>query len=141
MEFADYKNQALSDLRSYAHLRSRAEALSRQVNMLTETGGISCDKFNVSSGISAVSNDVSRLEQLQQELNGVNFRIICIESSLNALDDADRDIITSFYITRQRNTVNTLARKNFTDRSCIYRRAQKALDRYIYACFGVTKTR
>ena len=139
MEFADYRYRAIRDLCSYMQLKSRHEILTRQVNMLTGIVSMPLDEIKVSNTFTDATDAAFRLEELKKELNLLNFRIICIESGLNALADSDKEILTSFYITRQRNTVNNLARKNYTDRSCIYRRAQKALKKYIYACYGVTE--
>lgn len=140
MEYTDYKNQAISDLSNYTQFKARADTLTRQIDMLSDIVNTTCDKSNVSNPAHSVPDCIARLETLRSDLHNINFRIMCVDSTLDALTESERELITSFYITRQRNTVNTLARKNYTDRSCIYRRAVKALEKYIYICFGVRKT-
>ncbi|MBE6887143.1 MAG: hypothetical protein E7484_01835 [Ruminococcaceae bacterium] len=138
MAFEDYKKQAADDLRNLPHLKARAENLKRQINMLTEMDVQSVEIFDRVFE-QANSDHYSRLAVLQKEFNLVTFRILCTENALNSLTAADKDILISFYVARQRNTVNNLARKTYTDRSCLYRRAQKALEKYIYTCYGVHK--
>ena len=138
MSFEDYKKQAADDLRNLPYLKSRAEILKRQMNMLLEMDDESVKIFN--RVFPDDNNDCSsRLAALEKEYNIVSFNILCIENALNSLTAADRDILISFYVARQRNTVNNLARKTYTDRSCLYRRAQRALEKYIYTCYGVQK--
>ena len=138
MTYADYKNQAADDLRSYNSLKVRAGSLNRQISLYRRLGA------SVSTDSAAENHcggkDISPLETLENELKTITFRIACIDAALDCLEDADRDLLRSFYISRQRNTINNLARKSYTDRSCLYRRAQKALDRYVYVCYGVQNT-
>lgn len=135
MTYADYKNQAVSDLRSYNSLRLRADSLSRQISLYRRLG--TAADTDTATENHCAGKDISPLETLEKELKTITFRTACIDAALDCLDETDRELLRSFYISRQRNAINTLSRRTYTDRSCLYRRAQKALERYIYACYGV----
>ena len=76
---------------------------------------------------------------LENKLKQTKLTLCSMYNALAMLSTKERDILTSFYINRQRRSVTKLAEETFSDRSWLYRRAQKALEHYIFEYFGVTK--
>lgn len=144
MTYNDYKQQAIKDLSDYNYLKSSIITLPKRIELLQNTfsqGGYSLQTKVMSSTTTdeKMIKHISQIEQLDKTLKYNTLKVSCIEDALSAIPEKDKNLIMSFYINRQRNSVSTLARNSFTDRSCIYRRAQKSLEKYIFAFFGTDR--
>lgn len=143
MNYNHYRNMALQDFKHYNSLKASLDILPRQIALLRNTGIYSAATgervMHSVSTDEAVVAQISRIEHLQQTLENNRARIACIDAALNAVGKKDREMLFSFYINRQRGSVLNLARQDFTDRSTLYRRAARALQRYVCICYGITK--
>jgi hypothetical protein len=83
-----------------------------------------------------IAKHISRIEELENQLKNNTVKLGNINLALSALRQPQREILFSYYINRQRKAVNRLAIDTHTDRSALYRRANRALDKYILAYFG-----
>ncbi len=144
MSYNDYKKQAIKDLSDYNYLKSSLLTLSKRIQLLQNN--FSQGAYNSQTKVMvSISTDekviahISQIEQLEHTLKCNTLKVQSIENALSALPEKDRNLMMSFYVNRQRNSVATLARNSYTDRSCIYRRAQKSLEKYIFAFFGIEK--
>ncbi|MBQ7284027.1 MAG: hypothetical protein IJW74_04150, partial [Oscillospiraceae bacterium] len=81
-------------------------------------------------------NHIARIENLQLQLENNKAKVSAMETALKAITSAQRDMLFSYYINRQRRSVTNLAVDTLTDRSALYRRADRALKKYILAYFG-----
>ena len=145
MSYEQYKKQALKDLKSYNDLNNNIKVLQQRIKILkkgdiytapvtTQTRVMkSCDSD------SQMMRHISQLEMLENKLSQTKLTLCSMDNALAMLSAKERDILTSFYINRQRRSVTKLAEETFSDRSWLYRRAQKALEHYIFEYFGVTK--
>ena len=143
MNYNHYRNMALQDFKHYNSLKASLDILPRQIALLRNTGIYSAATgervMHSVSTDEAVVAQISRIEHLQQTLENNRARIACIDAALNAVGKKDREMLFSFYINRQRRSVTKLCEETFSDRSWLYRKAQKALDKYITAFFGISK--
>ncbi|MBP1570582.1 MAG: hypothetical protein J6C76_01650 [Oscillospiraceae bacterium] len=135
MNYKHYRAQAVRDLTKYKYLKNSVTVLQKQIRMLKKV-----ENEQINSTYAATADALPyamRIEQLTNTLNTNRTKLRCIEYALSVLPKSDRDNLSSFYINRYRNSVRDLARKEYTDRSTLYRRAQRSLDKYVFAYFGI----
>lgn len=144
MTYQQCRTQAIEDLKNYNYIKATLSTLPAQIEFLRQSGTSYASPIGQKVAGSRDSDSafiahISHIEQLQHTLEANTTRIHCMDAALCSLSEAERELLQAFYINRQRNCVNTLARKSYTDRSCIYRRAQRALEKYIFSYFGVSR--
>ena len=141
MNYEQCRRQALSDLAEYKYLKSSITVLQSRIQMLRS---ISAEQPN--NSMTADNDAFNDPYQLQIKLFRETVRknkakVNSIEYALSTLSEKDRENLTGFYINRYRNSVRDMARKEYTDRSTLYRRAQRSMDKYILAYFGIAPPR
>lgn len=144
MLYQQYKKQAISDLKNYHELKGSIENLSQRIAFLQKAdlySGVSLQQRVMASrsSDSSMVYHLSQIEEMELKLHQARLYAAKIDNALAMLSPKEKEILTAFYINRQRRSVNKLAEETFSDRSWLYRRAQKALDRYIEIYFGITK--
>ena len=140
MTYNTCRIQAIEDLKNYNYLKSSLAILPKRIETMQNC--IPHSRTDPSEACSA-SNTVAdaaiaQIEYLQSTLSANSAKVYCIETALDTLPARDRELLKSYYINRQRNSLTSLAHKSYSDRSSIYRRAQRALEKYILAFFGET---
>lgn len=130
MNYENLKKQSAEDLTNYLNLKTASSDISQKIKRL-ESSNLYQSSFNNQPDIAAVS----RIEALKKQLYTIDEKIDKIEIALSMLSQEDKQILTTFYISRKRTSVNTIARNSYTHRSTVYRRAHKALEKYIQAYF------
>lgn len=142
MTYNQYKKQSVQDLKNYNYLKSSLETLPKRIEIMRKYPLPSASYAVISTGAHNKSADenlinyLAHIEHLENILAANRVKVNCMDAALAALSMKERELLASYYINRQRNTLNNLAYKSFTDRSSIYRRAQRALNKYILAYFG-----
>ena len=144
MLYEQYRKQAMSDLKNYNNLKADVKALGQRIRFLQKndlyTGITMTEKVAHSAeSDSLMIRHISQLETMEKQLRYTKLYVNNIENALTMLSAKDRDILTTFYINRQRRSVTKICEETFSDRSWLYRKAQKALDLYITAFFGIRK--
>lgn len=132
MTYKAYKKQALEDLKKYPYIKSSLVTLSQRIDLLKKISASSAD----SPGQSVIADEI---EQLSDTLHTNTVYVACIEQALSCLPQNEQKLIATYYIHRQRGVVENLSISNYSDRSTIYRRAQKALEHYTLSYFGQAK--
>ena len=132
MTYKDNKKRALEDLKNYPYLKSSLITLHKRIELLKKL----YPDENSTTETTAVAEQINCLSR-KLEINAT--QVSCIDQALSSLSEAEHKLINTYYIHRQRGVVENLSANNFSDRSTLYRRAQKALDHYIFAYFGETK--
>ena len=143
MSYREYKNQAIRDLSKYNSLKASVEPLKRRIHDMQNSDLYRAPMpgqmvMGSNSADNKFIHHISGIENLESILRYNTLYIENIESALSCLMPKEKELLTGFYINRQRNTVTNLARKEYTERSWLYRKAQKALQHYIQYYFGVT---
>lgn len=141
MIYKELKKQAVKDLTDYYFLKSSLDTLAREISLLQKSGlynspDLNCAVVSSLSSDSGMIKHMTRLEYLEKQLSHNTARLENIDLALGALRTPQREILFSYYINRQRKAVTRLAIDSHTDRSALYRRANRALDKYILAYFG-----
>ena len=141
MLYKELKKQAVKDLTDYNFLKSSTATLSREISLLQNSSICHSPSFSHSvmsshSSDSSMIKHLSKLESMEKQLQHNTAKLENIDYALSTLRAPQREILSSYYINRQRKAVYRLAIDTHTDRSALYRRANRALDRYIFAYFG-----
>lgn len=141
MRYSELKQTAIYDLSHYHYLKSSLDTLPQEIHLLQNSSLYSSPSSGmaVMSSISTddrIAKHISRIEELENQLKNNTVKLGNINLALSALRQPQREILFSYYINRQRKAVNRLAIDTHTDRSALYRRANRALDKYILAYFG-----
>ena len=141
MFYKELKKQAIKDLSGYYFLKSSLDTLPQEIRFLQNSSLYNSPNLGISvmsshSADSSVVKHLAHIETLQQQLQHNTDKLKNIDLALSALRAPQREILFSYYINRQRKAVNRLAIDTHTDRSALYRRANRALDKYILAYFG-----
>lgn len=144
MLYQQYKKQAIADLKNYHELKGSIKNLSQRIKFLQNadlyTGtGYGSKVMASRDGDSSMVRHISHIEEMEKQLHYTKLYVANMENALALISPKEKDILTAFYINRQRRSVNKLAEETFSDRSWLYRRAQKALEHYIEIYFGITK--
>ena len=143
MLYEQYKKQALSDLKNYNQLKGNIKTLSQRIKFLQKNDlyngiGFSEKIMHSQDTDGLIIRHLSQLEEMEKQLRYTKMYVSNIDNALSLLSQNDRDSLTTFYINRQRRSVSKLAEETFSDRSWLYRKAQKALDRYIEAFYCIS---
>ncbi|MBE6894532.1 MAG: hypothetical protein E7483_02870 [Ruminococcaceae bacterium] len=141
MLYKEIKKLAVKDLSQYHYLKNSIDTLSQEIKMLHNSSlyrSYSADNsvMSFSSADSKIINHISRIEYLENQLKKNTDKIKNIDLALDTLRASQKEILFSYYINRQRKAVTRLAIDTHTDRSALYRRANRALEKYILAYFG-----
>lgn len=141
MFYQDLRQTAIKDLSQYHYLKSSMETLPQEIRLLQDSSLYHSVTFGAAVMASVCTDEkavrhISLIENLEKQLKNNTDKLKNINLALDALRPAQREILFSYYINRQRKAVNRLAIDTHTDRSALYRRANRALDRYIMAYFG-----
>lgn len=144
MTYSELKEQAVQDLKNYNELKRSTDVLAKRIEFLKK-GNLYADKAAQTAILEdpeegrQVVRHLSQLEAMEHKLHYSRLYLSNIENALTLLSSSERELLTGFYINRQRLSVSKYARKTYTDRTWLYRKAQKALENYIFAYFGVSK--
>lgn len=141
MLYSELKKMAVKDLSQYYLLKNSLDILPKEIRILQNSSLYHSPNACSGSKPSADNdakfiNHIARIENLQLQLENNKAKVSAMETALKAITSAQRDILFSYYINRQRRSVTNLAVDTLTDRSALYRRADRALKKYILAYFG-----
>ena len=134
MKYEECRKQAIADLTQYKYLKSSITVLTKQLQLMRL---ISANNMDNNQNNEHLQPYKAQASQIKETIRQNKVRIQCIEHAIAALPQKDQDNLNAFYINRYRNSVKEMARKEYTDRSTLYRRAQRSVDKYIFAYFGV----
>lgn len=139
MTYKDLKKQATDDLGNYYCLKASINSISYQLRLLKKADlyhGVNLQQSVMSShsADSAVISHISQIEQLESRLKHNRSKVRLIDKALNALFEEERTLLLGFYIYNK--PIEDLSLDASVDRSWLYRKAERALKKYILAYFG-----
>ena len=142
-----WKFKAIDKLRDYplkaAAIQSLQEELQRLELEATNIRSATADATPVQGGGSAredklLSNIIHR-DEIKRMIAGAKLACNVVNTSLAALDAAERDLLTNMYI-RISGGAPRIAEMLGLDERSVYKRADKALRRFVIALYGVSET-
>lgn len=143
-----WKFKAIDKLRDYplkaAAIQSLQEELQRLELEATNIRSATADATPVQGGGSAredklLSNIIHR-DEIKRMIAGAKLACNVVNTSLAALDAAERDLLTDMYIHRISGGTPRIAEMLGLDERSVYKRADKALRRFVIALYGVGET-
>ena len=141
MLYKNLKQQALNELAEYHTLPALCDSLARQIDLLQQNCKILCAQANLSAETSSrhskrLADTLDRIQHLQDLLEDTNLKYTTMQTALNCLSEEEYQLIFGYYINRQIKSVIHLSIDSHTDRSWLYRKAEKALKKFILAYYG-----
>lgn len=142
-----WKFKAIDKLRDYplkaAAIQSLQEELQRLELEATNIRSATADATPVQGGGSTredklLSNIIHR-DEIKRMIAGAKLACNVVNTSLAALDAAERDLLTDMYIRISGGTPRIAEMMGLDERS-VYRRADRALRRFVIALYGVSET-
>jgi DNA-directed RNA polymerase specialized sigma24 family protein len=141
-----WKFKAIDKLRDYplkaAAIQSLQEELQRLELEATNIRSATADATPVQGGGSSredklLSNIIHR-DEIKRMIAGAKLACNVVNTSLAALDAAERDLLTDMYILS--GGTPRIAEMLGLDERSVYRRADRALRRFVIALYGVGET-
>ena len=86
-----------------------------------------------------LSNIIHR-DEIKRMIAGAKLACNVVNTSIAALDAAERDLLTDMYIHRISGGMPRIAEMLGLDERSVYKRADKALRRFVIALYGVSET-
>lgn len=142
-----WKFKAIDKLRDYplkaAAIQSLQEELQRLELEATSIRSATADATPVQGGGSTredklLSNIIHR-DEIKRMIAGAKLACNVVNTSLAALDAAERDLLNDMYIRISGGTPRIAEMLGLDERS-VYRRADRALRRFVIALYGVGET-
>lgn len=137
----DWKEEAISELRSYNSIKHSIESIRERIAIL-EAAFEHINSPNGAGTGSRISRDTGYVENIakRSELKTKlreNTRIINnIDSGLQVLNDRERVVIFAAYINPKDWDIEKLSEQLSIERTAIYKLRNKALGKYIKAVYG-----
>lgn len=143
----DWKKAAEDDLKLYNLRMLSLDNISERIATLkaSKEGVKACviDKAPVKGGQSKYEemliNCIVEIERLSLNYEVTERLIKLTERGLSVLDDEEREVLESFYISGSERCLDVLRERLGYEKSQIYRIKDRALQKYTVACFGVTQ--
>ena len=143
----DWKKAAEDDLKLYNLRMLSLDNISERIATLkaSKEGVKACvtDKVPVKGGQSKYEemliNCIVEIERLSLDYEVTERLIKLTERGLSVLDDEEREVLESFYISGSERCLDVLRERLGYEKSQIYRIKDRALQKYTVACFGVTQ--
>lgn len=143
----DWKKAAEDDLKLYNLRMLSLDNISERIATLkaSKEGVKACvtDKVPVKGGQSKYEemliNCIVEIERLSLNYEVTERLIKLTERGLSVLDDEEREVLESFYISGSERCLDVLRERLGYEKSQIYRIKDRALQKYTVACFGVTQ--
>lgn len=140
-----WKAEAVERLRQYDAMCRAVVNLPEQIRLLkSKTGAVASGMPGQIVGCPDVRRREDRMvdnlvkqQELQQSLEEAERWVDSMNRALGVLSAEERMILHTMYICRQRGAVGRLCDKLGVEKSSIYRRRDKALDKFTVALFGM----
>lgn len=141
----NWKQEAIDTLRSYPRRKQAIASLSEQIHQLRaemeSVHSTASDGAPVSGGGNRreerLLNNMVKRELLEQNRKATIAWCANVDRALRILPEEDRLVLDRMYIHRSRGHIERLSDELNMEKSSVYRRAEKALLRFVQAYYGV----
>lgn len=144
----DWKTFAIEKLKDYEAKRQALENLPLEIaqveSTMTSIRSARADSVPVRGGGSGYEekmlNCIVQRDELQRCLERTKLWISGVERSLGILNNEERLILDRFYIHPAKGNVDRLCGELFLETSAVYKRREKALQKFTVALYGGTES-
>lgn len=139
---------AIQRLRDYEDKKRAVENLKTQIENLedkyTALRSATTDSTPVQGGEGnrreeMLVHNIATREELAKNLEIIERDIAITEKGLAVLDEDEKNILTRFYINRQKGYVERLCDELFISKTELYRQKEDALKRFTMVCYGIVE--
>ena len=140
----NWKNEAMEKLRRYHVMRQAAQNLPQEIHMLEQdalairsarTDGTPVKGGGNNREKKMLDNFVMR-QELQENLRQTNLWLDSTDRALRSLSNDERLILHRMFILPERGSLERLQSELGVEQSTIYRKRDKALERFTLALYG-----
>lgn len=141
----DHKKMAIDRLREYESMCAAVGNLRLQIRLLRQrqasVSAIQTDRVVVSAGNNApdqwLVENIAQLQQLEMSLERTMHWLRVTDGALEILNPEELRILRMFYIKKEPRALETLCRLLEVEKSSVYRRRDKALQKFMRGLYGV----
>ena len=141
----DCKKAAVARLREYENMCLAAENLRLQIRLLrqkqADISGLPTDRVVVCAGNYGrgdwLVENIAHLQQMETSLERTRQWLRITDGALAALDSEEQMLLRMFYIRKQPGTLEKLCQLLEVEKSTVYRRRDKALQKFMQSLYGV----
>jgi hypothetical protein len=141
----DHKKMAIDRLREYESMCAAVENLRLQIHLLRQRQAsvftVQTDRVVVSAGNNApdqwLVESIAQLQQLELSLGRTMQWLRITDSALETLNSEELTILRLLYIKKEPRALETLCQLLEVEKSSVYRRRDKALQKFMRGLYGV----
>ena len=141
----NWKEEAMEKLRKYGAMRLAAVNIPAEIKRLElEAKSIRSAKLDKAPSPGgenrreeALLNNIAHRQELAWMLEQANFWLRITDRALTALSHEEKQILSRLYIYPEKGNLEKLCAELKLEKSSIYRRRDKALERFTLALYGV----
>lgn len=139
---------SIQRLRDYESRKEAVESLTEQIKALEENftaiRSATTDSTPVQGGNEnrreqMLIHNIATREELKNNLKITRHEIKITEKGLAALTPEEKNILTRFYINRQKGYVERLCDELFISKTELYRQKEDALKKFTMVCYGIVE--
>lgn len=140
----NWKKEAIARLRQYDSVRNGAESLTAEVARIRAAlEGPGAARMEGGGGSTKTREDwmldqMVLLEELEQRLEQTNAWLQATDRALSTLTAEEKLVLHRMFICPQRGAADRLCRELNTERSSVYRKRERTLNRFTTALYGPT---
>lgn len=137
------KKAAIARLREYESMCVAAENLRLQIRLLrqkqSDISGLPTDRVVVSTGGRGdwLVENIAHLQQMEASLERTRQWLHITDAVLGALEPQEQMLLRMFYIRKQPKTLEKLCQLLEVEKSTVYRRRDKALQKFVQNLYGL----
>ena len=144
----NWKNEAMEKLRRYDVMRQAVRNIPEEINRLKQEAedlrsvnldGV-CVKGSGGRREDALINNLMKRQELERMLRQVKQWLSVADRGLLALDAEERLVLQRLYLYPQKGAVENLCSELGLEQSSVYRKRDKALQRFTTALYGCSET-
>lgn len=144
----NWRKEALEKLGRYDELCRAAENIPQQILLLKDQYGAVRKGWSDSPGVratarsreDAIINNIAARQELQWSLEQTRRWIRLMDRGLAVLDDREKAILEQLYIYPRAGAMERLCAELGVEKTSIYRRRDRALEKFTRAMYGFTES-
>lgn len=144
----NWKNEAIEKLRRYPSMQLASHNLPEEISMLedafTSIRSAKMDATPSKGGGNkreeALLNNIVKRQELRDALEHTRKWLNCTDRALRGLTKEERQILQRMFIYPEAGNIQRLCQELGVEQSSVYRKRDKALERFTRALYGATES-
>lgn len=144
----DWKQEAVEKLQGYVAYRQSLERIPQELEHLkssyTGIHGAKLDGMptgrNYNAREDVMLSNINRRDTLKWQLKEAQLWVSIVDGGLSVLDEKDRIVLDFLFIHKVKGSVDEVCYRLNVEKSAVYTRRDKALERFTRALYGAVET-